>query len=86
ARLPGFVAAVVYGSVARGEATPWSDVDIALLCSAATSCQSRRVRISPLKALKQIPSTPSSGPSLPSQRKSQENRDLLLGLRGCWGG
>jgi predicted nucleotidyltransferase len=32
AAVPGLVAAVVFGSVARGQATPWSDVDIAVLC------------------------------------------------------
>ena len=28
---PGLLAAVLFGSVARGQATPWSDVDIGLL-------------------------------------------------------
>ena len=32
ARVDGLIAAVVFGSVARGEATAWSDVDLAVLC------------------------------------------------------
>ncbi len=30
-RVPGLVAAVLFGSFARGEATPWSDIDVAVL-------------------------------------------------------
>lgn len=33
ARVPGLIAAVLYGSAARGTMTPWSDVDIAVLGS-----------------------------------------------------
>ena len=32
-RIPGFVAGIVFGSVARGDATPWSDVDLGVLAT-----------------------------------------------------
>jgi predicted nucleotidyltransferase len=51
ARLPGFVAAVVYGSVARGEATPWSDVDIAVLCRDELPIEARADLMGDLAAL-----------------------------------
>jgi len=39
--LPGVVAVALCGSAARGEMTPWSDVDFAVLCREPLSLDSR---------------------------------------------
>lgn len=41
ADLPGLAAVVLCGSAARGEMTPWSDVDIAVLCATPLSLDTR---------------------------------------------
>ncbi len=51
AELPGFVAALVHGSVARGEATPWSDVDIAVLCEEPVDVDARVALMGDLAAI-----------------------------------
>lgn len=39
--LPGLVAVVLCGSAARGEMTPWSDVDFGVLCHTPLSLDAR---------------------------------------------
>ncbi len=50
ARVPGLLAAVVFGSFARGEATPWSDVDVGVLCEGSLDFDERLALLADLGA------------------------------------
>ncbi len=87
ASLPGVVAVVLFGSVARGEATPWSDVDLGVFSRGPISLDDRVAALTDLHAIfeRDVDLVDLAAAPLPLRAHAvAEGRALVVNDREAW--
>ena len=87
AELSGTLAVVLFGSVARGEATPWSDIDIGVLATTPMSLDDRVATLNDLHTIfeRDVDLVDLAAAPLPLQAHAvAEGRLLVVNDREAW--